>query len=151
MQNTPPEISPRFQTAAQAAVYSGCIELAIPTGIVSNIDGSFYRIVALRTSLEGIQPGMIFHLGETICAEVARSGQSVIQPDVSENHFLYKHPVYVAQALRCYIGSPIVHSGDVVGTLNFSSEEPRDAFDQEQVELVDSLANQLAECLDSPA
>ena len=146
MHQTSKESPPDFCSLAQAIVQAGCDKLDMPTGIVSRIDNSFYRIVALQTPLKGIQPEMLFHLGETICALVVRSGKAVFQPDVTANPDHYKHPAYVRYPLRSYIGAPIFGDGNVVGTLNFTSEEPRSQFRQDEIEWVEMLAESLTNC-----
>lgn len=135
----------RYRAAAQTAVDTGCEKLQLPTGIVSHIDGQYYRIVALQTPIRGIQTGMLFHLGETICAEVIKGKEPVIRPEVAPDPNIYKHPAYVRHTLRCYVGAPILHDGMVIGTLNFSSEEPRPAFGPEQIDLLDGLATTLGD------
>lgn len=136
---------PNYVSTAETAVELGCDRLKMPTGIVSDIsDSAGYRIVAVWSNNPEFQPGLVFHVGDTYCADVIRSGASLNYPDVAEIPELIQHPVYVQLKLRSYIASPIVVDRKVMGTINFTSTEPRDAFSEDEIRYVEGLAADLA-------
>ena len=58
---------------------------------------------------------------------------------------MINHPCYLLTKLETYIGSPILDDdGTTIGTVNFSSDEPRkNKFSEAEVTMVEALAKAL--------
>ena len=111
----------------------GSKNIGLNIGIISNINGPHYKVIAsvingLVTTPDdnySIKVGSEFELTETYCSDVIRDNKIKYYPDVENISSMKKHPCYTAHQLRSYIGSPIYLNGEVFGTLNYSSLEPR--------------------------
>ena len=78
----------------------GCEILGLETGIVSEVRGNRYEVVAVASSLDGLVPGDEFDLGATYCAAVLQSGGTVAYDEVGAIEALRTHPVYVNMGLE---------------------------------------------------
>ena len=124
--------------------------LNIETGIISKIDGTNYVIRQVDSTMGDIfSPGDSFELCDTYCAAVAKNDKTVTYIQVGSIPEMLLHPVYKAVQLESYIGSPIHDkSGQVKGTVNFSSHEIRSSeFSPEEIELVEKISNKLSDVL----
>jgi GAF domain-containing protein len=126
---------------------AGCEYFAMPTGIVSRIEGGSYLIVAVYSAIGDIfSPGMVFELKNTYCDAVARSHKTVTYIHVGSLPSMVQHPVYTSLQLESYMGTPLYgNGGKVVGTLNFSSHEVRQwEFDDQEVQVIERMARKIA-------
>lgn len=102
----------------------GCEVLETDIGIVSNIVGDRYEVVAVSPPDGGIETGAEFELADTYCNETLKADAPISVDSATESEYA-THPCYVKFGLESYIGTPIVVDGKRFGTLNFSSPSPR--------------------------
>lgn len=126
-------------------------ELHMETAIVSYIEENFYTIVAVDSEMEGVfAPKQVFPLQDTYCRAVYESKKFVSYDHVATIDGMLQHPVYQAIKLESYIAAPIKDpSGEVVGTLNFTSFIPhKPKFTTSDQAIVENLAIELSENLE---
>lgn len=92
--------------------------------IVSHVEGNDYTIVYCDAPADTIVPNQQFPLDETYCTHTlaARAPTSFHHAGKSR---IATHPCYQNFQLEAYLGAPIKAKGSIVGTVNFSSPEPR--------------------------
>lgn len=99
--------------------------LGLDVAILSEIEEETYTVRACSVP-EGtpLAPGDTFAFSETYCHLALQSGD-VLAIDYMEVSPYRRHPAYSAFRLESYIGAPVTVNERVVGTLNFSSAQPR--------------------------
>jgi len=128
----------------------GKAAFGLAVGIVSQIEGQDYLVVAIDSDYEELRAGDVYELGDTYCLDVALKRQVMTYADVAQISDMLKHPVYLYLQLRAYIGAPIMVHGEFWGTLNFSSKKPREsAFSAADVGLIEQLAKQAAKAIET--
>ncbi|MGK7294193.1 MAG: diguanylate cyclase [Candidatus Wenzhouxiangella sp. M2_3B_020] len=111
--------------------------LEVETGIVSDTRDGRYTVRHVVPADAGVSPGDVFPIGDTYCDIALRAGQLVATERAGRDPQIHGHPCYERFGLETYIGVPLLDRGKVVGTLNFSSAEPRDGpFSDLEMELV---------------
>ena len=134
----------------------GCEILDLNIGIISNIDGQRYKIVTsvingIVTTPDDnyrIKVGSEFELDETYCSDVIRKSKTKYYQNVENISSMKKHPCYTAYQLKAYIGSPLHLNGEVFGTLNYSSLEPRKHdFSLDEIRFIETKAKIVSEIL----
>ena len=100
--------------------------LGLDIGILSDIQGEVYTVLACYAAGGGLASGDTFALGDTYCAITLRAGDvlAIDHMEVSEHR---RHPCYAAFGLETYLGAPVLVGGVPVGTLSFSAAAPRAA------------------------
>lgn len=106
----------------------GCKALGLDIGIVSQIEGDSYTVVATHCPAGGIEAGQVFDLGDTFCNETLKAAQPVAFEQASVSIDFSTHPCFTNFGLEAYIGAPIAVGGKPFGTLNFSSSTARSAL-----------------------
>lgn len=115
------ELVPRLQQALQL----GAEYLGLDVGIVSRVRGNDYQIRACVAPEEaGLAIGQRFELNNTYCVMTLRAGELVAIDSMADSP-LRGHPCYGAFGLETYIGSAVEVAGQLDGTINFSSVNPR--------------------------
>lgn len=128
----------------------GCQFFGLEVGIVSKISDQHYEVFAGLTQYPFFKEGDIFDLAETYCREVVRTGQTVYYNQVSLVGEMRYHPVYRSLHLESYIGSPIVVSGKLWGTLNFSSIQAKEIkFSNLDVVYIENASEQVADLIEN--
>lgn len=94
--------------------------LRLDFGIVSHIQGSDYEVVVQSSPPATMTDGLHFVTENTYCNETLKLGDVLAVPDVPKSAYA-NHPCYRDFGLASYIGAPILVSGNVFGTINFSS------------------------------
>ncbi len=127
----------------------GSKHLDLSIGIISNINGQNYKVITsaingLITTPDdnySIKVGSEFELAETYCSDVIRESAIKYYHDVENISSMKKHPCYTAHQLRAYIGSPLHLNGEVFGTINYSSLEPREHdFSFDEINFIETQA-----------
>ena len=117
-------------------------------GIISQVTGEIYRIVAHVSPSGMLHDGQEFALGETYCKMTLDSGSVVTIAHMAASPFA-NHPCYDAFKLESYIGAPILVDGAVYGTVNFSSATAyHRAFDDTDREFISLLARWIGSALE---
>ncbi|GAB5535488.1 MAG: hypothetical protein Rubg2KO_17370 [Rubricoccaceae bacterium] len=117
--------------------------LGLDIGILSRITPEDDRYEVMACSVpDGVDmaPGDVYSLGETYCSITLHSqdGVAIDEMGASEHQ---GHPCYAAFELESYIGAPVIVDGETIGTLNFSSSEPRhEPFSEADLDLVRLVA-----------
>jgi transcriptional regulator with GAF, ATPase, and Fis domain len=112
-------------------------------GIISNIQDNRYVVLAAYSSLDLVRAGDEFPVDMTYCADVISQEKILAYQQVGAMTDMCLHPCYQAMHLESYIGIPLVKRGEIIGTLNFSSLEPKkQGFSDNDMEKIQMLANE---------
>lgn len=123
-----------------AVLKMGLQEFGLDLGIVSRIHGGRYEVLHTLSYDQRLGPGAEFPLGDTYCRHMLSTGDAVAIAHVGRSQWR-SHPCYQAFKLESYIGAPILIDGETVGTLNFSSTEPRpEPFTERDLDLLRIMA-----------
>jgi len=101
--------------------------LEMEIGIISSIskESDTYTIRNFFPEDSGLSVGQTFDLGNTYCSITLESENVVAINHMKESAY-ERHPCYNAFSLEAYIGIPIIIEGELYGTINFSSPEPKE-------------------------
>lgn len=129
----------------RAYLDAGCEMFGLPIGILSETpeahegDGRVYRLDAVVSPDPGIAPGLTIPLREAFCDRVIETGATVTYADAAAD--APDHPACVDRGLRAFIGTPVHVAGELFGTVNFVSPDPRpEGFSESEVELIEVMA-----------
>jgi nitrate/nitrite-specific signal transduction histidine kinase len=106
-------------------------ELVFTTGAGSFWDAPQFQPMSLKVGQQGIT------------GWVAQSGEPLLVPDVSREPRYYRVPVPQAKKSRSELAVPMKAKGMVIGVLDVESDR-QDAFDESDLVVLQSLANQAA-------
>lgn len=113
-----------FEEKVQALLTLGCEQFGMPVGILSRVGGENYEIVEVIPPDGPISKGCVFPLGRTYCCITLQSSEPVSFEHAAESEW-HTHPAYLQHKLEAYLGIRMKVEGEVYGTLNFVSPEPR--------------------------
>ena len=137
------------QARYEAYLRAGCEMFDLPVGILSAtpLDEAtgerVYRLDAVVSPDPDLVPGLTVPLSEAFCDAVVERGETVVYADAAEE--APDHPACAGRGLRAFIGTPLRVDGEVVGTLNFVSPEPRPGgFDATERDLVEVMGDAVA-------
>ncbi|MEP0545306.1 MAG: PAS domain S-box protein [Rhodothermales bacterium] len=125
---------------------AGCDIFEMPIGILSETPllatgERVYRVHAAESAVAGIEAGMEIPLRDAFCDAVVGTEQTMSYGDTAEVEALACHSAYTERGLRSFIGTPVWVDGELFGTLNFISPEPRPSgFAPHEHELVEVIA-----------
>jgi hypothetical protein len=112
--------------------------------IISHIDGNRYTVCQVASDLDIIAIGAEFETEKTYCRAVIELETLIVYEQVGSIDSMLLHPIYTAMQLETYIGYPLKHKGQVIGTLNFSGFESKDPpFSDSDKESVKALAREI--------
>lgn len=130
-----------FEALIHAYIDAGLNIFAMETGIVSKIVGDVYTVKDVVSPLEVLAVGAEFALDDTYCREVFQTRQVVCFPHVGQHADMCAHPVYESLQLEAYVSAPIWVDGEVYGTVNFTSRQPRQyGFSEHEKDLIEMMA-----------
>lgn len=92
-------------------------------GIISQIEGDRYSLLAVSPKGKDISAGMTFDIKNTYCQQVVNERRIISVEHAGEHPDFNTHPVYISMKLETYISAPIWVRGKIWGTLNFSSTQ----------------------------
>ena len=113
-----------FGEKVRALLAHGRQLFGLPIAILSRIDGPRYVVTEVLAPQNAIRPGEEFELGKTYCCDTITSAEPMGFEHAAETDWR-AHPAYSAFRLEAYIGTRVMVNGELFGTLNFSSPEPR--------------------------
>jgi len=113
-----------FDAKVRALLLMGCERLGLPVGLLSHVEGDRYKVVQAVTPDNSIVRGQTFELGQTYCDEMLRTDATICFEHAALSEWR-THPAYQFCQLEAHIGVRIEVGGQVYGTLNFMSPEPR--------------------------
>ncbi len=133
---------------------AGCEMFEMPIGILSEtpLDPATgerrYRLHSVETPDPSLEAGLEVPLSDAFCDAVVARGRTVSYADVAHMDGLDCHPAHVNFGFRSFIGTPITVDGELFGTLNFVSPEPRpEGFAPHEHELVEVMAESVSRML----
>ena len=133
-----------FDTLILEYLNTGIEIFGMKIGIVSNIVKDDYIICNAISPDNSIHKNDIFALQDTYCREVFHSSKVLGFPHVGGLEEMKDHPVYQNMKLEAYISAPIFVSGELFGTLNFTSTTPRDnGFSEHERDLISLMADSI--------
>lgn len=134
-----------FHEKLRAILESGCKHFDLPIGILSHVVGNDYEVVQAVTPDNPIETGTVFDLGMTYCQETLRTIHPVGIEHAEASVQWRTHPCYREFKLEAYLGTPVVVSEKVYGTLSFASPTPRQVhFTSTDKEIVGLMAQWVA-------
>jgi len=118
------------------ALELGCQYLAMDIGIISQIEGQDYRILAQHSPDNQLTEGQQFELGTTYCVLTLQHEDVLAIEYMGQSRFS-GHPCYASFKLESYIGVALIVNEQRYGTLNFSASTPRSQpFDETDIEFI---------------
>ena len=119
-------------------------------GTVQLLDDRGVYIAAADPPIPAEMAGLRVRLGEGISGRVIATGQALWSTDIHADDRVSASVVQVGTNLdtHSYIAVPLVCLGEVIGALQIDSKE-RDAFDADDVTLLEGLAAQVAGVIES--
>ncbi|HEY9650980.1 MAG TPA: ATP-binding protein, partial [Coleofasciculaceae cyanobacterium] len=112
-----------FEQRVQRMLEMGCRRFDLEIGILAEIQGNDYKVIAAESPENSMMKGMTFNLSQTYCTQTLSSSQPVYFESASTSQWQH-HPAYSTFKLEAYIGTKIVVAGNLYGTINFSSRVP---------------------------
>ncbi|HVM07681.1 MAG TPA: GAF domain-containing sensor histidine kinase [Acidimicrobiales bacterium] len=82
-------------------------------------------------------------VGKGLSGRVVQTGQTIYSPDLWDDERVDKDQARLNEIAHSYLAVPLIVTGEVVGALQIDSEEI-DAFDSEDIALMEGLAVQVA-------
>ena len=118
--------------------------LDMPVGIVAHIDNNHYEVKWTSTELGEVRAGDCFALEETIAL---KADEILYTSHAGDHKHISCHPSYKHCSMETYIGIPLKIDGQIWGTLEFCSPEPRNKhfpeIDFELLRLIGSAVENL--------
>jgi PAS domain S-box-containing protein len=108
----------------EAYLELGCRVFDLDQGILSRVTGDRYEVLHAFPESDTVRRGSVFELNHTYCSKTLRAATAVGFARATGSDW-ETHPCYGSRRLEAYLGAPVVVRDDVVGTLNFSSLQPR--------------------------
>lgn len=128
----------------------GIKELSMTLGALAHIENNHYELVAVKSNSGVYVPGDKFALGDTFCREVFEQQKIIAITKIDNPSLSLNHPLYHALPLECYIGAPVLLNDKAWGCLDFSSmAQCEREFNQQEIELVESLAGEISDLIGS--
>ena len=81
----------------------GVRELSMTLGVVAQIDGDNYEIVAVHSNSGAYVAGEKYTLGQTFCRKVFEQQQVIAETAIDNSPLALHHPLYRSLPLECYI------------------------------------------------
>jgi|GEM_PF-1445315 len=131
------------------ALRLGLDHLGLDNGIVSHIEGDRYLVVRqVSPARSGIEDGAMFHTSQTYCSLALETGDALAIGQMSKSIYS-DQPCYGAFQFETYIGAPLIVSGRLFGTVNFSSARPyHRPFEDGDLEFIRLLARWIGTVLE---
>ena len=126
------------------ALAIGCDHLGLPMGIVSQVIGERYEVLAQVSPANTLADGQVFDLGMTYCQMALDAGDVVAIAHMGMSNRA-SDSCYQETGTEAYIGVPLVVDGETFGTLSFSSRAPHSSptFTADEVDFVRLLGRWL--------
>lgn len=132
-----------FEKRLSGLLAMGRRRFGMEYGILSRIEGERYQIIAAqspdKSPLNTFTEGEVFNLQDTFCRETVRQGKPLYFESVMVSPFS-PHPENSPFQQDAYIGTPVIVSGQIFGTLSFFSPNPLNrpfrAVDKELLKLM---------------
>ena len=128
---------------------AGCQMFDLNTGIISQIDDSVYRIMAIKSPLD-LQVDYKTACRNTDCTEVTETLATVTLSQAGQIELMKNQPIYSNFKLEAFIGTPIFVNGNLYGTLTFCDTNPKESeFTEGEKEIVELMARDIGNSIAS--
>jgi PAS domain S-box-containing protein len=121
------------------ALHLGARYLGLSGGVVSHISGEDYRVYVQYAAQSQPNLDSFSPLGKTYCSLTIEQQDVFAEDNVPGSEYC-AHPAYQHTGIESYIGAPLWISGEIYGTLAFTSRKSRqhayDALDRDFVRLL---------------
>ncbi|MCB5315113.1 sensor domain-containing diguanylate cyclase [Yersinia intermedia] len=125
-----------------AILNEGLKAFNLSLGIISQVDGDRYSLLAASPAGKNISAGMTFELKNTYCQLVINERKIISIEHAGANPNFNTNPVYIDMRIESYISAPIWVTEKVWGTLNFSSNQIREiCFSEDDHEFISLMAD----------
>jgi len=122
--------------------------LGLDIGILSHIDDDTYTVTQCYAPGTPLRTGQTYSVGDTPCAIALQAEEPLMIDRLSTSEYR-EHPCRDVFDIESYVGAPVRISGEVHGTLNFSSARPKSpSFTEGDRELIALLAQWLGSALE---
>ncbi|QEI07709.1 diguanylate cyclase [Pigmentiphaga aceris] len=123
--------------------------LGMPTGVIARIEGVTYRILAVSSPLENLQPDQIYPLANVFCEQVIRERRTVAHHNIGGDPTTNQYQVYKDTGLERYLGAPLWVNDQIYGTLSFSDTVPQaEPFSADDLEFLELQALALGRAIE---
>lgn len=118
-------------------------------GIISQIEGDCYSLLAVSPRGGELSVGMVFELKNTYCQRVVDERKIISVEHAGRYSCFNAHPVYISMQLESYISAPIWVRKKIWGTLNFSSTKIREIpFSEDDYEFISLMADGISSLIE---
>ncbi len=124
--------------------------LNLKIGIISEVKNNKYVVKYTFHEAGLLTGGETFDIGNTYCDIVLKENK-LIHIDSMKDSVYNAHPCYGAFKLESYIGIPLLVNSKTYGTLNFSSDTTRVAFNKSEINLLRLLGGWISTALEREA
>ncbi|NEQ37518.1 MAG: response regulator [Okeania sp. SIO3I5] len=131
-----------FESRIVALLEMGCHRFGMDIGLLGQVLGERYEVIAAHLPedfLFGIAKGDAFTLEQTFDREVLRYNEPLAIESAKDSQWRH-HPAYMVRRVASYIGTQILVSGRVYGTLSFTSRLPKDKWSVTDIEVLKLMA-----------
>jgi len=140
----------QFKERVDILLQQGLRELSMTLGVLARIENDQYEIVAVQSNSGAYVSGEKYELGDSFSRKVLEQQQTIATTHIENTAHSLHHPLYRSLPLECYLGAPIMVGGRAWGCIDFSSMAQRDEpFAEEDRNLIESLANEISQLLES--
>lgn len=113
-----------FEQCIQELLRVGCQQFGLEMGILSHVEGDRYDVIAAQLPNQLTIKGITVRLQQTYCDEVIRIQKPLCLLAAGTSKW-QDHPCYTSFRIESYLGAPVWVKDQLYGTLNFSSQSPR--------------------------
>lgn len=128
-----------FEERLQSLLGMGCQQFGLETGILSQIQGDNYQVIAVQSLDNSIKQGQVFNLEVTFCVATAMAKEPLYFESLRFSGWSFTTTTFPFN-IEAYMGIPVIVAGAVYGTLAFWSpnplNEPFKAVDKELLKLM---------------
>ena len=132
-----------FESKIVALLEMGCHRFGMDIGLLGQILGERYKVIAAHLPenfLFGIAEGDIFTLEQTFDQEALQYDEPFVIESAKNSQWRH-HPAHTVRHVESYIGTKILASGIVYGTLSFSSRLTKNKWSSIDIEVLKLMAN----------
>ncbi len=140
----------------EAYLAAGCEMFDLPVGILSSTPlhpatgERLYRLEAVVSPSPEVEAGLTIPLSDAFCDAVVAAEDTVAYGDAASDPVGATNPACTERGFRAFIGTPVWVDGELFGTLNFISPEPRpEGFDPYERDLIEVMADTVSRVLRS--
>ena len=128
-----------FDQSLQALLTLGRQQFGLDLGVVSQVEGDCYEVIAAQLPNNRSIKGVTLNLAQTYCHETLQTLEPLCITSAATSDWS-AHSCYINLKLETYLGVPIIVHGQAYGTLSFSSyiarRKPFKAVDKELLRLM---------------